>query len=104
MLQRRPADPDDELLDADEVGQEGVGQEQGEDEVHAVLEESPGIQVRSLAVESDRSAAPSLEPPLDRPEQKLHVDRLGAGPPAPDPPQQGREQEDGDGDAHHQQH
>ena len=96
MLDGRSAHPDRELIDADEVGEEGVREKQREHAVHRVLREASTSQLPAtpFAVQLERTAASALEQPLDGPEEKLHVHGLRTGPAAPHAAEQRREQED----------
>ena len=81
-----------ELVDTDEVGHEDmreVGADQQENNVFRGRAPCCG---RPGGLAADAFA--SIEQPLDRAEDELHVDRLRAGPPAPDPAEQGGDEED----------
>ena len=65
MLDRRALHPARQLLDADEVGEEGVGEEQRERQVDRMLRQAARVE-SAAAVHALRGPPSALDPALER--------------------------------------
>src|SRR5215212_4733324 len=92
MLQWRPRYPHFQLVDADEVREKGVREEERDDGVHAELQQPPRMEVSLLSIELLRERRRSFDQALQRPVNELHPDGLRTGPTTPDPSEERRQQ------------
>ncbi len=82
MFERGFTDPDPEDFGADEVGKKAVGEDGSDQQKDRVFEQADGGE-EAFFIAFEALCRRAFEPVFDRSKEEFHVDRLRAGPSAP---------------------